>query len=119
MVTTRRAAEAGGPPQPLQVVQAVLIALEPCLELAHGSWIVHAGARVIHRPSLHDGLRLNGYPRRVVICYVSPPGTLWSALYDRAGIEKKTAAPAEAVAQLHKAAERTGTVLSRRALVRA
>ena len=69
---------------------------------------MHAGARVIHRPSLHDGLRLNGYPRRVVICYVSPPGTLWSALYDRAGIEKKTAAPAEAVAQLHKAAERTG-----------
>ena len=45
---------------------------------------------------------------RVVICYVFPPGTLLSALYDRAGIEKKTAAPAEAVAQLQKAAERTG-----------
>ena len=45
---------------------------------------------------------------RVVICYVFPPGTFWSALYDRAGIEKKTAASAEAVAQLQKAAERTG-----------
>ena len=25
---------------------------------------------------------------RVVICYVFPPGTFWSALYDRAGIER-------------------------------
>ena len=45
---------------------------------------------------------------RVVVCYVFPPGTFWSALYDRAGIEKKTAAPADAVAYLQKAAERTG-----------
>ena len=45
---------------------------------------------------------------RVVICYVFPPRTLLSALYDRAGLRKKTAAPAEAVEQLQKAAEQTG-----------
>ena len=52
------------------------------------------------------GVEVSG--TRVVICYVFPPGTLLSALYDRAGIETKTAAPAEAVEQLQKAAERTG-----------
>ena len=45
---------------------------------------------------------------RVVICYVFPPGTFQSALYDRAGIEKKTAAPAEAIEYLRKGAEQTG-----------
>ena len=45
---------------------------------------------------------------RVVICYVYPPGTLYTALHDRAGIQKKTAAPVEAVEQLRKEAEQTG-----------
>lgn len=45
---------------------------------------------------------------RVVICYVDPPGTLYTALHDRAGIQKKTAAPEEAVEQLRRAAEQTG-----------
>ena len=52
------------------------------------------------------GVEVSG--TRVVISYVYPPGTFWSALYDRAGIQKKTAAPAEAVAQLQQAAEHTG-----------
>ena len=45
---------------------------------------------------------------RVVICYVYPPGTFYTALHDRAGIQKKTAAPVEAVKQLRKEAEQTG-----------
>ena len=45
---------------------------------------------------------------RVVICYAYPPGTLYTALHDRAGIQKKTAAPVEAVEQLRKEAEQTG-----------
>jgi len=45
--------EAGGPSQPLQVVQAVRIGPEPGLELADGSRIVRASARVIDPGSLH------------------------------------------------------------------
>ena len=50
---------------------------------------------------------------RVVVCYVYPPHsvfkqTLYTALRDRAGIQKKTAAPAEAVEQLRNSAETTG-----------
>ena len=44
---------------------------------------------------------------RVVICYVYP-GAFYTALHDRAGIQKKTAAPEEAVEKLRKAAEQTG-----------
>ena len=58
-VGSSRAGEAGGPPQPLQVVQAVRIGPEPGLELAHGPRIVSAGTRVIHHLSLH---RLSGDP---------------------------------------------------------
>ena len=59
-VTAARADEAGRPAQPLQVVEAVRIASEPSLELAHGLRIVPAGTRMLHCLSLH---RLNGYPR--------------------------------------------------------
>ena len=49
----------------------------------------------------------------MVVCYVYPPHsvfkqTLYTALRDRAGIQKKTAAPAEAVEQLRNSAETTG-----------
>ncbi len=49
---------------------------------------------------------------RVVICYAYPPAavfkqTLYTALRDRAGIERKTSAPAEAIDRLRKAAEGT------------
>ena len=63
VVAANQAREARRPPQPLQIVQAVLVAPEPSLELANGSRIVRTGARVVHRPSLQDGLRLNGYPK--------------------------------------------------------
>ena len=53
VVAALRADEASGPPQPLQVVQAVRIGAEPGLELAHGPRIVRASMRAIHRPSLH------------------------------------------------------------------
>ena len=52
VVAALRADEASGPPQPLQVVQAVRIGAEPGLELAHGPRIVRASMRAIHRPSL-------------------------------------------------------------------
>ena len=45
---------------------------------------------------------------RVVICYGYPPGTLYTALHDRAGIQKKTTIPSGAVEQLRTAAEQTG-----------
>ena len=50
---------------------------------------------------------------RVVVCYVYPPDsvfkqTLRTALRDRAGTQKKTTAPAEAVQQLWNSAEATG-----------
>ena len=49
---------------------------------------------------------------RVVICYAYPPAavfkqTLYTALRDRAGIERKTSAPAEAIDRLRNAAEAT------------
>ena len=49
---------------------------------------------------------------RVVVCYVYPPHsvskqTLYTALRDRAGVQKKTAAPAEAIEQLRNSAEAT------------
>ena len=75
VVATDQACEARRPPQPLQVVQAVLVALEPCLELAHGSRIVRTGARAIHRPSAHRGLRLNGYPRSG-LCHIFAKSTI-------------------------------------------
>ena len=50
---------------------------------------------------------------RVVICYVYPPHsvfkqTLYTALRDRAGIQRKSSAPAEVVDRLRKSAEATG-----------
>ena len=49
---------------------------------------------------------------RVVVCYAYPPPskyrqTLYTALHDRAGIQKKTCAPTEAVDQLRNTAEET------------
>ena len=49
---------------------------------------------------------------RVVVCYGYPPAavykqTLYTALRDRAGIERRTSAPAEAVDRLRNAAEAT------------
>ena len=50
---------------------------------------------------------------RVVVCYAYPPAavfkqTLYTALRDRAGIERKTKTPAEAIDRLQNAAEATG-----------
>ena len=50
---------------------------------------------------------------RVVVCYVYPPGgvfkqSLYTALRDRAGIQKKTVAPVEAIERLRNEAEQTG-----------
>ncbi len=50
---------------------------------------------------------------RVVVCYAYPPGSvyrqsIYTALRDRAGVQKKTSAPAEAVDRLWKSAEATG-----------
>ena len=49
----------------------------------------------------------------MVVCYGYPPTsvfkqTLYTALCDRAGIQKKTGAPAEAVGRLRNSAEATG-----------
>lgn len=44
--------EAGGPPQPFQVIQAVGIRLEPSLELTQGPGVVRTSARGFHRASL-------------------------------------------------------------------
>ena len=49
---------------------------------------------------------------RVVVCYAYPPAavfkqTLYTALHDRAGIERKTRTPAEAINRLRNAAEAT------------
>ena len=55
---------------------------------------------------------------RVVVCYAYPPvsvfkQTLYTALHDRAGIERKASrAPAEAVDRLRNAAEKTGLFVS-------
>jgi hypothetical protein len=63
-----------GPAQPLDVVQAVLVRPEPRLELASGAWVVDAGTRAAHYPSIL--LRLNGYPQppftRIYIRAVEP-----------------------------------------------
>ena len=53
------AGEAGGPSEPLQVVDAIRIGPEPRLKLANGPRRVRASPRVIHPHSL---LRFNGYP---------------------------------------------------------
>ena len=52
-LTAGRAHEPGRPSQPLQVVQAVGVGPEPGLKLTHGSRVVLAGARVVHRGILH------------------------------------------------------------------
>ena len=57
------------------------------------------------------GVQVDG--TRVVVCYAYPPAavfkqTLYTALHDRAGIERKTTASAETIDQLRDAAEATG-----------
>ena len=47
-VAAFRADELGRPPQPLKVVQAVRVGLEPRLELAKGTGVVNASPREIH-----------------------------------------------------------------------
>jgi transposase len=59
-VAAVRTDEPGGPAQPLEVVQTVRVGPEPCLQLADRARVVHARARMIHKPRL---LRLDGYPQ--------------------------------------------------------
>ena len=75
-VARSRAGEAVGPSQPLQVVQAVRVAPEPGLELAHGPRVVHASTRSVHPLSL---VRLNGYPR-LELSYVGGNAPLLSGI---------------------------------------
>jgi hypothetical protein len=60
-VAAVRTDETGRPAQPLQVVQAVGVGLEPRLELAEGTRVVNA-CDGISMPVVCDQLRLNGYP---------------------------------------------------------
>ena len=76
------------------------------LELAHSrSMSINWGTK-----GFSMGVDVDG--ARVVICYAYPPAavfkqTLYTALRDRAGIERKTSAPAEAIDRLRNAAEAT------------
>ena len=76
------------------------------LELAHSrSMSINWGTK-----GFSMGVDVEG--ARVVICYAYPPAavfkqTLYTALRDRAGIERKTSAPAEAIDRLRNAAAAT------------
>jgi hypothetical protein len=59
-MTARRTGEPARPAQPLQVVQAVRVSTEPCLELARRPGVVNSSAGLIHARIL---LRLSEYPR--------------------------------------------------------
>src|SRR5262249_61761328 len=76
-----RADEAAGPPQPLQVVQAVSIGREPGLELSSGSRVVHTrtefGSGLAHAHSL---VRSDEYPYvRLSLLMAARPGTACAA----------------------------------------